>query len=119
MSPSPLIPVPPLPRAGQTRAYWRAPASASTLALGLVATARSHPGLVLAVTRDTHAAQSLEAMKGDIALALQQTKNEGAHNVEELKGLVQMLLAKLQPDPAVADGGEDPPGTPEEFTQPA
>ncbi|HMB43505.1 MAG TPA: transcription-repair coupling factor, partial [Luteimonas sp.] len=54
------LPVPPLPRAGQQRAYWRAPHSASALALGIAETARGHDGLVLAVARDTHAAQSLE-----------------------------------------------------------
>ncbi len=56
----PLLPVPPRPRAGQQRAYWRAPASASALALGLAELARNHDGLVLAVARDSHAAQSLE-----------------------------------------------------------
>ncbi|MCX7042538.1 MAG: transcription-repair coupling factor [Gammaproteobacteria bacterium] len=56
----PLLPTPPLPKAGQQRAYWRAPSSASALALGLVEAARAHQGLVLAVARDTHTAQSLE-----------------------------------------------------------
>ena len=60
MSPRPLLPIPPLPRAGQQRAYWRAPSSASALALGLVEAARAHDGLLLAVARDTHTAQSLE-----------------------------------------------------------
>ncbi|MBC7656420.1 MAG: transcription-repair coupling factor, partial [Frankiaceae bacterium] len=60
MSPPPRLPLPPLPKAGQRRAYWRAPSSASALALGLVEAARSHDGLVLAVMRDTHSAQSLE-----------------------------------------------------------
>jgi transcription-repair coupling factor (superfamily II helicase) len=54
------FPVPPRPRAGQQRAYWRAPASASALALGLAELARAHPGLVLAVARDSHAAHALE-----------------------------------------------------------
>ena len=54
------LPVPPLPRPGQQRAYWRSPFSPSALALGLSEIARAHPGLVLAVARDTHAAQSLE-----------------------------------------------------------
>jgi transcription-repair coupling factor (superfamily II helicase) len=56
----PRLPAPPRPRAGQQRAYWRAPSSASALALGLVEIAREHSGLVLAVVRDTHTAQSLE-----------------------------------------------------------
>jgi transcription-repair coupling factor (superfamily II helicase) len=54
------FPVPPRPRAGQQRAYWRAPASASALALGVAELARAHPGLVLAVARDSHAATALE-----------------------------------------------------------
>ena len=61
MNPPLLLPIPPQPRAGQLRAWWREPASASALALGLLETARRHHGLVLAVTRDSHAAQSLEA----------------------------------------------------------
>ena len=56
----PPLPSAPQPKAGQQRALWRAPASASALALGLAETARGHDGLVLAVTRDSHAAQSLE-----------------------------------------------------------
>jgi len=60
MNPRPRLPAPPRPRAGQQRAYWRAPSSASALALGLVEVAHEHPGLVLAVVRDTHTAQSLE-----------------------------------------------------------
>jgi transcription-repair coupling factor (superfamily II helicase) len=60
MNSRPLLPIPPRPRAGQQRAYWRAPASTSALALGLAELARNHDGLVLAVARDSHAAQSLE-----------------------------------------------------------
>ena len=60
MTSRPPLLIPPRPRAGQQRAYWRAPASASALALGLAELARHHDGLVLAVARDTHAAQSLE-----------------------------------------------------------
>src|SRR4249920_2466617 len=54
------LPAPPMPRAGQQRAYWRAPHGASALALGIAETARRNDGLVLAVARDTHSAQSLE-----------------------------------------------------------
>src|SRR6478609_4528060 len=60
MNSRPTLPAPPRPRAGQQRSYWRAPASASALALGLAETARRHGGMVLAVVRDTHGAQSLE-----------------------------------------------------------
>ncbi len=60
MTTRPNLPAPPRPRAGQQRAYWRAPASASALALGLAEAARRHDGLVLAVARDTHSAASLE-----------------------------------------------------------
>ena len=70
MSALPLLPSPPRPRAGQQRAYWRAPSSASALALGLAELGRQHSGLVLAVVADTHTAQSLEndlrAFAGDL-----------------------------------------------------
>ncbi|HEX5755272.1 MAG TPA: transcription-repair coupling factor [Arenimonas sp.] len=56
----PALPSPPRPAKGQQRAYWRAPQSASALALGIVEAARGHGGLVLAVVKDSHAAQSLE-----------------------------------------------------------
>ncbi|KFN50452.1 transcription-repair coupling factor [Arenimonas composti] len=55
------LPSAPRPKPGQQRALWRAPQSASALALGLVEAARRHDGLVLAVARDTHHAQALEA----------------------------------------------------------
>jgi transcription-repair coupling factor (superfamily II helicase) len=66
------FPVPPRPRAGQQRAYWRAPANASALALGLAGLAREHAGLVLAVARDSHAAAALEndlrVLAGDLSI---------------------------------------------------
>ncbi|MBS0192913.1 MAG: transcription-repair coupling factor [Proteobacteria bacterium] len=52
---------PPLPKPGQQRAYWRAPASPSAFALALVSCARAHAGCVLAVVRDTHTAHTLES----------------------------------------------------------
>jgi len=51
----------PLPRASQRRAWWRAPASATAQALAALAAARQHPGPVLVVARDNHAAHQLEA----------------------------------------------------------
>src|SRR5688572_32833546 len=56
----PSLPSAPLPRSGQQRALWRAPSSPSALALGIAEAARRHDGLVLAVARDSHAAQALE-----------------------------------------------------------
>jgi transcription-repair coupling factor (superfamily II helicase) len=56
----PDLPSAPRPRPGQQRALWRAPASPSALALGIAEAARRHDGLVLAVARDSHAAQALE-----------------------------------------------------------
>ena len=58
---TPNLPTPPLPAAGQQRAYWAQPASVSAQALALVNAARAHDGLVLAITRDTHGAHTLEA----------------------------------------------------------
>ena len=51
---------PPLPRSGQQRAYWRAPASASALAWSIAGAARAHAGPVLAIARDNQAAHQLE-----------------------------------------------------------
>ncbi|MFC4727221.1 transcription-repair coupling factor [Coralloluteibacterium thermophilus] len=59
MKTSPL-PSPPLPRAGQQRAYWQAPAAASALALMLAEAARAHRGPLLVVAPDTHSANQLE-----------------------------------------------------------
>ncbi|MBN8716764.1 MAG: transcription-repair coupling factor [Xanthomonadales bacterium] len=73
MADSPLsIPVP-LPRPGQLRAWWRAPASGTALALAALAAAHRHPGPLLLVARDNHTAHQLEAdlrtlTGGDLAL---------------------------------------------------
>jgi len=50
---------PPLPRDIKQRAYWNAP-HGSALALAIAAAARAHAGIVVTVTRDTHAAHTLE-----------------------------------------------------------
>ncbi|HLT43277.1 MAG TPA: transcription-repair coupling factor, partial [Luteimonas sp.] len=55
------FPIPPLPRAGQQRAYWRAPGSATALAWAVARAADAHDGPVLAVARDNHAAHQLES----------------------------------------------------------
>ena len=62
MSPSQSASIPtiPVPRAGQTRAYWRDPASATALAYAVASAAAQHPAPLLVVARDTHAAQQLE-----------------------------------------------------------
>jgi len=66
------LPSPPFPRAGQQRAYWRAPHSPSAMALAISQAAREHDGLVLAVARDTHSASALEndlrIVAGDLPL---------------------------------------------------
>ena len=51
----------PLPKSGQSRAWWRAPASGTALACAIAAAARRHPGPLLVVARDNHAAHQLEA----------------------------------------------------------
>jgi transcription-repair coupling factor (superfamily II helicase) len=63
----PTFPAPPLPRAGQQRAWWRAPASASALAFHVAAAAQAHAGPLLAVTRDNQTAHQLE---GDLRTLL-------------------------------------------------
>ncbi|HEY5802094.1 MAG TPA: transcription-repair coupling factor [Lysobacter sp.] len=55
------FPTPPLPKAGQQRAWWRAPASPSALAFHIAAAARVHAGPVLAVARDNQTAHQLES----------------------------------------------------------
>ena len=54
-------PPPPLPRAGQARAWWRAPSSPSALAWYIAAAARAHEGPLLLVARDNQSAQQLLA----------------------------------------------------------
>jgi transcription-repair coupling factor (superfamily II helicase) len=51
---------PQLPTDPKRRSYWNAP-HGSALALALAESARVHAGVVVAVTRDTHAAHALEA----------------------------------------------------------
>ncbi|HLM52681.1 MAG TPA: transcription-repair coupling factor, partial [Pseudoxanthomonas sp.] len=52
---------PPLPRSGQLRAWWRAPASPTALAWFIARAADAHAGPVLAIARDNHDAHQLEA----------------------------------------------------------
>ncbi len=60
MSRSP-FPAPPLPRAGQLRAWWRAPSSATALAWYLARAAEVHDGPLLVIARDNHGANQIEA----------------------------------------------------------
>ncbi|NZA26587.1 transcription-repair coupling factor [Luteimonas sp. SJ-92] len=57
---SPDLPVPPLPRRGQQRAWWRAPASPSALAWAILRAARGHDRPLLVVARDNQHAHQLE-----------------------------------------------------------
>jgi transcription-repair coupling factor (superfamily II helicase) len=61
-----VIPLP-LPRAGQQRIAWRRPPSHSALSLLVADLALQHPGLVVVVCRDTHAAHALELELGVFA----------------------------------------------------
>jgi len=54
-------PAPPLPRSGQLRAYWRAPASATALAWYVARAAEAHDGPLLVVARDNQGAHQLES----------------------------------------------------------
>ena len=58
---NPALPVPPLPRGSQSRAWWRAPASPTALAWSIASAARAHEGPLLVVARDNHEAHQLEA----------------------------------------------------------
>ncbi len=53
--------LPLLPKSGQLRAWWRAPASPTALAWFLAQAAEAHDGPLLAVARDTQGAHQLEA----------------------------------------------------------
>ncbi|WP_206861137.1 transcription-repair coupling factor [Lysobacter changpingensis] len=59
--PKSALPTPPLPRAGQQRAWWRAPASPSALAFHIAAAAAAHDAPLLVVARDNHGAHQLES----------------------------------------------------------
>jgi len=64
---TPLIDAP-IPASAKLRRYWNAP-HGSALALILAETAGRHDGIVVAVTRDTHAAHALEAEIATLASA--------------------------------------------------
>jgi transcription-repair coupling factor (superfamily II helicase) len=55
------FPAPPLPRSGQLRAWWRAPASATALAWYVARAAQAHDGPLLVIARDNHGANQIEA----------------------------------------------------------
>ena len=59
--PKSAIPTPPLPRAGQQRAWWRAPASPSALAFHVATAAAAHAAPLLVVARDNQGAHQLES----------------------------------------------------------
>ncbi len=54
-------PAPPLPKSGQLRAWWRAPASATALAWYVARAAEAHDGPLLVIARDNHGANQIEA----------------------------------------------------------
>ena len=54
-------PAPPLPRSGQLRAWWRAPASPTALAWYIARAAETHDGPLLVIARDNHGANQIES----------------------------------------------------------
>jgi transcription-repair coupling factor (superfamily II helicase) len=54
-------PIPPLPRSGQLRAWWRAPASSTALAWHVARAADVHGKPLLLVTRDNQSANQAVA----------------------------------------------------------
>ena len=52
---------PPLPAGKHLRAWWRAPASPTSLAWFIARAAQAHTGPIMVVARDTHGAHQLEA----------------------------------------------------------
>ncbi|KGM55446.1 transcription-repair coupling factor [Lysobacter daejeonensis GH1-9] len=57
----PRFPTPPLPKPGQSRAWWKQPASPSALAFHLATAAAAHAGPLLVVAKDNHSAHQLES----------------------------------------------------------
>ena len=55
------LPAPPLPRSGQLRAWWRAPASPTALAWYIARAADVHDGPLLVIARDNHGANQIES----------------------------------------------------------
>ncbi|UKE72060.1 transcription-repair coupling factor [Xanthomonas graminis] len=55
------FPVPPLPKSGQLRAFWRAPASSTALTWHIACAAAAHRGPLLVVARDNQSAHQIEA----------------------------------------------------------
>ena len=75
-SPAPISMHVPLPRAGQTRAWWRAPGTSSGLAWAITRAAHEHDAPVLAIAADTQHAHQLEndlrtLLAGDATLPVQ------------------------------------------------
>ncbi|HAI94520.1 MAG TPA: transcription-repair coupling factor, partial [Xanthomonadaceae bacterium] len=58
---APKSPVPPLPRRGQSRAFWRAPSTASALSWHIARAAQAHAGPLLVIARDNQSARQIEA----------------------------------------------------------
>ncbi len=58
---SPAPPISLLPKPGQQRAFWRAPASPSALAWAIARAADQHDGPLLVVARGNHVAHQLES----------------------------------------------------------
>ncbi len=55
------FPLPPLPKSGHLRTWWRAPASPTALAWFIARAADAHAGPLVVVARDTHGAHQLES----------------------------------------------------------
>ena len=83
----------PLPRPGQQRAWWRAPASGTALAAAALAAAQRIDGPLLLVARDNHAAHQLEADLRTLA------GGDPALPVLALPRLGNPALRPLQPAP--------------------
>jgi len=105
------FPVPPLPKAGQQRAYWRAPASASALAWSLLRAALAHAGPVLAIARDHHGAHQLESdlrtLAGDASLPILQFPDWETLPYDQFSphpDIVSQRLAALHRLPALKRG---------------
>ncbi len=102
----------PMPQPGQSRTWWRAPASASALAHAVAAAASQHTGPLLVVARDNHTSQQLEShlhtlLGGNLALPVLQLPDWETLPYDRFSphpDIVSQRLATLAHLPALARG---------------
>ncbi|MBA3486960.1 MAG: transcription-repair coupling factor, partial [Lysobacter sp.] len=93
--------IPPLPRSGQQRAWWRAPPSPSALAYHIAAAASAHVGPLLVITRDNHSAHQLETDLHTLLGRAQATGGIGALTVQAFPDWETLPYDVFSPHPDI------------------